>query len=316
MTKTLNISDEDKALLTAEELAGMVEGEEFDESSETEEAAAAAAAEDKTGADATGTDAEAAGKTNDDAAGTAADDNGAAAAASTDTNAADDAGAAASTAGDVSFASVPPVPVSKLPDDYEDKVKAVATDKKALAEQLDEGDITMAEYHDKLDGLNRTERELERTKDRVADNEHRRYETWTNIHVIGFMKQHPEYKNEMLTGLLDQEVRKMQAAGTYSSDTDPQILVEAHKKIAASFPGTFSEPAKPAASGKKDEKKPVVHNTAPSLAKVPAANVDQPGEGEFSSLDRLLETDPLGWERACERLSKSDPAKYEQYLAQ
>lgn len=331
MSKTLNVPEEDKKyldLLTDEERAGMEEGEDFDESdgadddeddaagNEGSKGATGAADDDAGKQDGENGDDDTAGTTTDDAAATAAA--AAAAAAPADDGKGNDGAADTASAEDIAFASVPAVPVSKLPDDFGDKVKAVDSGKAELATKLNEGDIDMVEYHAELDKLNKQERELERTKDRVESNEQRRYETWTNIHVIGYMKQHSEYSNnEMLTGLLDQEVRKLQASGKFDSDTDPQILIEAHKKISTAFPGTFKEPDPKAKTGKTNEPgKPTPRNTAPSLAKVPASNVDEPGEGEFSSLDRLLETDSLAWERACERLSRSDPAKYEQYLAQ
>lgn len=331
--KTLNVPEEDKALLdllTDEERAGLEEGADFDEDQEEGVDGAAAGGEgDKAQADGKGDAAgngDAAGEGEDDAAAAAAAEAAAAAAGDkgTQAGAADDGTVAAAAAeddpADLSFVTVPPVAVSRLPEDYDDKVKEVTDGKKDILKQFEEGDIGVTEYHEKMDALNRTERELERIKDRVEDNEHRRYEVWTSTHVKGFMQKHTEYStNQMLTGLLDQEVRKLQASGKYESDTDPKILADAHKQIAAAFPGTFKSsgaaPASKSAGTKTPVKAPAKHNSAPSLARVPAANIDNVDEGEFDGLDRLLDTDPLRYQAECEKLARTDPAKYDRYLA-
>ena len=50
----------------------------------------------------------------------------------------------------------------------------------------------------------------------------------------------------------------------------------------------------------------------PSLANVPAADVDQPGDDKFAMLDRLADKDPVAYERALDKLSE---AEREEYLA-
>lgn len=303
MGKTLNISDEERALLTEEEIAGMEEGEDFDEGQEEgegegEPAAAAAAAP--------------------------ADDAAAQAAAQAEADAAA-AEAAAKPAGEGNEGQddqgtptrEPKQPVNfqpELPADYDDQVKRIADAKKTLFEQFDEGDISNAEYATKLDELGKEERELERLRDRVEDATRARYETWVNVHVGGFLAQHPEYQtNPMLMGVLDNEVKRLQSQAEI--DTDPQILVDAHAAISKAFPGVFGE-AKPAPAGQQEAKKPATppaaKPTVPTLANVPASNIDQPGEGRFSYLDRLSETDPLRFEA---ELAKLSPADQNEYLA-
>lgn len=319
----MKITDEERALLTDAELAGLEEGEEFDEG------------EGQDGAEAGATDADAGGKDAAAASGQEADDAGegegegestgqgnaddaaaeAAAAAAATAAAAGDAGKDAATDDELdTFTNVKPLAVAKLPEDFDDKVKAIEDGKSELGTKLNEGEIDMVEYHAQLDKLNKQERELERVKDGVEASERQRYATWTGVHVNALFERHPEYrKNERLTGMLDQEVKKLQASDGYSSDTDPKILIDAHKNLAEAFPGVFKAAAKAAAPAKKE---PVKHASAPSLAKVPAADTDQPGEHEFSHLDSLLERDPSAYERELEKLARTNPAKYDAYLAQ
>lgn len=305
MGKTLNISDEDRALLTDEEIAGMQEGEDFDEGQEEGEgegetaAAAAAAPADDAAAQA--------------AAQAEADSAAAAAAAKPAGDASD------KPAGEVEQGTPTREPAKsvnfqpELPADYDDQVKRITDEKKALFDQFEEGDISNAEYATKLDEIGKQERELERLRDRVEDATRARYETWVNVHVGGFLAQHPEYQtNPMLMGVLDNEVKRLQSQADI--DTDPQILIDAHAAISKSFPGVFSD-AKPAPAAQQEAKKPTppaAKPTVPTLANVPAANIDQPGEGKFSYLDRLSETDPLRFEA---ELAKLSPADQNEYLA-
>ncbi len=302
MAKTLNISDEERALLTDEEIAGLEEGEDFDEGQEEDEgegepaaAAAAAPADDAA--------AQAAAQAEADAAAAAAAE-AAAKPAAEGNDGQDDQGTPT---------REPKQPVNfqpELPADYDDQVKRIADAKKTLFEQFDEGDISNAEYATKLDELGKEERELERLRDRVEDATRVRYETWVNVHVGGFLEQHPEYQaSPRLMSLLDNEVKRLQSQAEI--DTDPQILVDAHAAISAEFPGVFGE-AKPAAQqeAKKPATPPAAKPTVPTLAKVPAADIDQPGEGKFSFLDRLAESDPLRFEAELAKLSLADQNEY------
>lgn len=304
MGKTLNISDEERALLTDEEIAGMEEGEDFDEGQEegeddTTAAAAAAPADDAAAQPAAQAEADA-------AAAAAAADKPADDANDKPAGEAEQGTPTRETGKSVNFQP-------ELPADYDDQVTRIANEKKTLFEQFDEGDISNAEYASKLDELGKQERELERLRDRVEDATRSRYETWVNVHVGGFLAQHPEYQtNPMLMGVLDNEVKRLQSQAEI--DTDPQILIDAHAAISKSFPGVFGE-AKPAPAAQQEAKKPTppaAKPTVPTLANVPAANIDQPGEGKFSYLDRLSETDPLRFEA---ELAKLSPADQNEYLA-
>lgn len=311
MAKTLNVPDEDRQfldLLTDEERAGLEEGEDFDEDQEegaepeasTEEAAEQPKAEEKPEDAEPEAEEEAEEEEEAPAEPEKAEPEAEPAAEQTENVETFDFGVA-------------PVPVSKLPDDYEERVKAIEKGKEELISKLNEGDIDLPEYHKKLDEYYREERNLERAKDRHEAAEERRYDIWKTVHVAGLLRTHPEYSsNDVLMGTLDLEVRKLQASGKYDSDTDPRILADAHANIAKALPAAFSAPQKPAP---KPKAKPTEKPTAPNLARVPASDLEQPGENEFSALDRLLETDPLGWEKACEKLAAQDPAKYDRYLA-
>lgn len=309
-TRTLNISDEDRALLTEEELAGMQEGEDFDEGQEEGDGQDDQGNGDDADKGGQGDDKSASGS-NDDATQRQADQGG------------DDQGQEGQGGDDDDAAGAgrddgAPAPVSfetVLPDDFDDQVAAIKANKKELAKQFGEGDLDVETYQEKLDAENARERELERLQDRAEYDLRQRRQTWVNVHVAGFMREHPEYKTPVLQGALDLEVRKLQASGNYINDTDPQILIDAHEQIAAQLPGAFGQPAAKPAQQDQKPAAPAKKPTVPTLANVPAANIDQPGAGEFDMLDRLLESDPLKYQNELDKLARTNPAKYEEYLA-
>lgn len=307
-TKTLNISDEDRELLTDEELAGMEEGEDFDETSSEEHDGSDAGADDGKADDA----GDGADDDNDkgaddgaDAGNDAGDDDG---------NATDDAAAGRDDGADPDPAPAAepaprraPIIQAELPADYDDQVKAVADRKKELRTKFSEGDIDQTDYDAQLDEISRDERALERMKDRVDLADQMRREQWISD-VQTFLDANPAYKSStVLHGALDQAVRRLQVDA--SNPMDPDILAKAHKTIASEFPEKFGK-AKPA---DVPARKPP--RTAPSLARVPAAEVDQPGDGEFDWLDSLQTKDPMKFEAELEKLQRTQPAKYEEYMA-
>lgn len=289
------ITDEERALLTEEEIAGMEEGEDFDEGTpDTEDAATTATADEpvKPGEEAI--------VINDDGD----DDEQQEVPAKPD-----DTGEPPATAQDEPeqepAARAPVRRGMALPDDFEQQVEAIGTAKDDLIAKFDEGDVDVREYQKALDDLNRKERELERLKDRVEYDQRTRQDHWVNVDVANFMRDHTEYAgNEVLWDLLDRKVRELQAKS--DNEFDPQILSDAHEIIVKALPNAFSNA--PAAA--TDKPKAVPKKTVPSLGSMPAANVDQPGDGKFDWLDRLFETDQVKAEQELAKLSEADQNEY------
>lgn len=296
-TRTLNISDEDRALLTAEELAGMEEGTEFDEGQADD------AIDITDDVNAAGT------KPKQDGDGDDEDDSKPAPNVDTPPAAQEDEVEPVAKPEPAAQATL----YTTLPDDYDERVTSIAAAKDDLYAKFDEGDLTNAEYAKQLDDLNKQERALERVKDQAEYDQRQRYHNWVNVTVRSFLDTHTEYaSNDMLTNLLDQEVRKIQGAA--DNDTDPQILLDAHAKIAAAFPQIFSKQEAPSQQERKPAA-PSIKPTVPTLARTPAANIDQPGESKFDWLDRLQEADPLKYERELEKLQRSNEAEFNEYMA-
>ena len=201
----------------------------------------------------------------------------------------------------------PQAPITQLPSDYDEQVKAITDKKTEVFDQFENGDLSAAEYHKKLDALSKDERKLERIKERAEYDEQQQAHNWVNVTVAGFLNQHPEYQNQGLLNALDAEVRKLQ--GETGQMFDSGNLIKAHERVVEQFAPMFEiEKAKAKAPTKEPR-------TAPSLANTPASDIDEPGSGEFDYLDRLAASDPLRYEDELLKLQSSSPSKYDQYMA-
>lgn len=203
-----------------------------------------------------------------------------------------------------------PILVAEAPTDADTKLADIATQKDALATKFDDGDITAKEYHSQLDALNKQERGIEQAqlKAQMASEmaEQQRMNAWFQQAQTFAIAN--GYTDQRRMNLLDAEVRAVATAdpsldGAAVLNKAHQNLVEAG--LATSKPAAAAKPAAPAPKGKPVELPPSIH-------KLPAADVDDTGAGEFAELDRLATTDPLGYEK---KLAGMSEAQRERYLA-
>ena len=199
-----------------------------------------------------------------------------------------------------------PILVATAPEGAEARLTEISTEKDALLEKFDNGDLTAREYQKELDKLNKQEREVEYElrEAKLAEklNTQRQQNEWVQT-CNAFVAEHAIYKdNPRLYRALDAEVRELAAKDETKNWTGQRFLQEAHKNLQAAF--GFKDAAKPAAQPKRDI------NLPPNLAKVPAADVEDTGGGRFAVLDRMAQNDPLGYEEALSKMSNADREAY------
>lgn len=297
--------------LTPEELAALNEPDTEDKNAtqgELEAQAAAEAGNQPEGKDATDDKNKGAG--GDAAGAAAAADTGAAAAG--EQQPADAAAAAKDEPGQpASAAQSAPILVAEVPADADDKLKEIADKKAGLLTQFDDGDITAKEYQAQLDALNKDERAIERQVEKAqlaAEIEQQRRQNEWASQCDGFLKAHPEYDGgkgerfEHMNAILKAIAVIPQNQGL----TGPQLLDKAHR-LALADRGEALPAPKADAKGKQDIPKPAL---PPSLANVPAAASNDPGEGKWASLDKLQTSNPEAYEAALSKLSDADRDAY------
>lgn len=199
-------------------------------------------------------------------------------------------------------------------------IKEIADKKAQLDKDVDDGEITMAEFRKKLDDLNKQERETERTLDKqerdlelaqnnaklLADQERNRGQAQWDKECGEFLDAHDEYRKDS---------DKMQTLNSYVITiakaepklTGPQILAKAHSIVSGE---PLAKPA-PEKDGKKDPVTTKKPELVPNLSKLPAAeSTDTDGDGRWAVLDRLQSTDYEAYEKKLGEMSEADRDAY------
>ena len=216
------------------------------------------------------------------------------------------------------------VPNWTVPADTDAKLKALDSKETEVETKFQAGEVTNAEYREQVRAIDKERRNIEAAVLKAEIAAETRAAVWAQQTVAGFLDGYPMYKaDENLFSFLDFEVRKLQdvAADPFA----PSILTKAHAKVQAALaagsrtlapppavekPKADTKPA-PKAPEKQIEVKPR-DPVPPSLAKVPAAEVESTDGGKFAYLDRLQASDYEAFEAA---LSKLSPADHNAYLA-
>ena len=281
------LSEEDLAMLTEEERAGLLDDEDDDQDVDD-------ADDDDTGAD---------GKADDKG-----DENDA------DGDDSQDAGADKDGEGDDKLDDpINPTPLFKaeLPADIEAKRTALDTQEDDLVKKFDEGDITFAEYNKELRSLNRERADLDRAelKAELAQEAQQSQveQTWQTT-ANTFVAEHPLIsKNETTWSSFDAIVRRV-TAETMQKGEQPsrRDLEKAYKQWTEDLGITDAGIQK---SQSKQKKQNIV---PPNLGKVPAATANDTDDGKFAHLDRLAESDPLAFEAALAKMSDAQRDEYMQ----
>lgn len=201
---------------------------------------------------------------------------------------------------------------SKLPDDFDQQLSKIASDRTELRKKYNEGDIDFDEYEQQRDALDDQRRTLEQQKFKADIADEMRADRWINRDVASFLAEHPEYKSgSSLHRMLDEEVRTLQAkAESEGKDPlDPAILQAAHKNIREGIERDLGITA-PAKTATRRQAPPPARNVPPTLANVPAAELEGTDGGRWASLDRLAETNPEKYEDKLAALSDADREAY------
>jgi hypothetical protein len=215
------------------------------------------------------------------------------------------------------------VPNWTVPADTDAKLQALDAKETEVETKFQAGEVTNAEYREQVRAIDKERRAIEGAKLKAEIAAETKAAVWAQQTVSGFLDAHPIYgQNETLFAALDIEVRKLQASA--ADPFSPSILSKAHAKVQAAFSALGGPKEAPAAEKPKVEAKPAAKvpekqievkprdPVPPSLAKVPAAEVESTDGGKFAYLDRLQASDYEAFEVA---LSKLPPADLNAYLA-
>lgn len=198
---------------------------------------------------------------------------------------------------------------AEVPADLAEQRTALDTKEDDLAAKFDEGELTTKEFNQQIRAINRERNALDKIElkaELVAEStQSRSEESWDDV-TAAFFDEHPDIlkstgKLAALNQFVMQETAKTMDKGQTAGRAD---LDRAYKLYCADM---GIEPA--AAEQKPAGRKPptVPKNVPPTLRNVPAAETADTDDGKFAYLDNLNGED---FERALEKLTPSEQAAY------
>lgn len=205
-----------------------------------------------------------------------------------------------------------PIYVAEAPADAEANLAEIATKKADLLTQFDDGDLTAKEYQTQVDALAKDERAIERAQDRAqiaVDMESQRQQREWDQSCNSFMAQHAEYKDAELFSHLNETIIAFAKMPRNTGLSGPELLEKAHKAVAAER-GTSTAAPTPTPTPAASAKAPPTPALPPNLGSMPSASPNDPGEGRFASLDRLMMSNPEAYEAALAKMSSAEIDAY------
>jgi hypothetical protein len=215
--------------------------------------------------------------------------------------------------------SARPLPLLKVEtvEDAEAKLADIDKREDEISQKFEDGDLTTAEYRAELRKLEKERGTIERQQleaDFAEKHNQAQIDAMWQANVQTFLEGHPEIgKSELRWNAFDSVVRKV-TAETMQAGKNPGMadLKKAYKQWAEDLGLPAEQPKADDKSGKEPARKQErqQREIPPSLAKVPAADINDTDDGRWASLDRLMDTDPLGFEKAFGKLSEADQEAY------
>jgi hypothetical protein len=316
-----NVTDETKLGLTDDELAALTDGEgdaEGDEAGEADEAEdGIAEGEADADADAEGE----AGEGDEAEAGADEGDEGEGEGEGEGTEAADaDAGDEATAVDDEDEDDdSPAIPDWKMPEDAKGLTEVLAAEATRIDEAFDNGELTAVEYRQQSKKVSDDQTDLQKQIDRAQMAFEMRQSHFVNVSVKNFLKENEKFspKNPIMYNALDAEVRRLQAQT--DNPFSAKLLKQAKDNITVAMGGVVTKP-KPG-KGNQRQKAPKPDGvgrkpqTPQTLARTPAADVDDVSGGKYARLERLANTNPDAYQNALEKMKKQSPAEYAAYMS-
>jgi hypothetical protein len=206
-----------------------------------------------------------------------------------------------------------PVLTVTAPEDAQAKLDKIATDKEALVDKFEAGEITTKDYQKQLDALNDQRADIQHQV-READlarrmNEQQILNLWI-ADCNKFLGQHDVYKDAAAQSQLDMAIKLIASQQENRQLTNEKALDKAHKMVCAMNGWPVGDEKKDPPAAKVTQHKVPTPPAPPNIGSLPAAAMNDTNGGEFANLDRLAKTDLAGYEAALEGMSEAQRARY------
>lgn len=206
-----------------------------------------------------------------------------------------------------------PVMVAQPPADADAKLAEIKTSKKDLATKFDDGELSTAEYTEKMEALNDQQRQIELAvhESNIAAKLNAQQARNTFLQEVRSFTDNTLYtESPTAWSALDAAVKKVGSDPENASLSGRQILEKAHAEVLKDpLIKLAFDARKPVGANKPADKKPG-GDLPPNLSRIPAAESEDTNGDRFSSLDRLFARDPIAYEEAVGKLSQADRDAY------
>ncbi len=209
-----------------------------------------------------------------------------------------------------------PILVAEVPEGAEARLTEIATEKGALADKFDDGDMTSKEYQAELEKLNKEERGLERQIDKAQmaqDLENQRITNERMTEITTFLKEVgiPNDPKNLRFSVLNSAVIAVASEEANANLSATEVMQKAYDlcvEEGALQPKKAADPAGKPAAEKPAAKQKTPIKAPPSLAGLPASEISSTEDNRFAFLNRI--TDPDKREAAFNKLSTADQEAY------
>lgn len=208
-----------------------------------------------------------------------------------------------------------PILIAQAPADADAQLAQIATDKAALIDKWENGEVTGKEYQQQLDALNEKQSDIKaqvREADLAQKLEAQRVQNQWVADCNRFLADHPEYQdtNGERRKLMDETIMALARMPSNQGLSNEKALAKAHRMVQMELGEVAPAANTPAAPQKVTQHKVPKPEIPPNVGTMPAASMNDTTGGEFAALDALAKTDLAGYEAAVEKLSDAQRARY------
>lgn len=209
-----------------------------------------------------------------------------------------------------------PLYTAKAPEGVEQQLADIQAQKDTLTDKFDSGEMSAKDFMTQSDVLNRTERELERAVERakLAEDMARQSErnSWHEAHQE-FMADNPQYsQNEIMRETFNATFRVVAQRPEYQNlpvtrANSMKLLRAAHDELRNVMGLKPQQDTDTAPEKVKSAKAPEL---PPTLAHVPASDINDTSAGRWAALERLRDVDPDAFENKYAAMSDAERDAY------
>jgi|GEM_PF-4547882 len=198
----------------------------------------------------------------------------------------------------------PPAPVFPTfdaPQDATARLAQIDEDLSKIGTAFEEGGLTGAEYQKQMLQLMNEKIELREQIFKSSLSQEVHEKTWFEVTVPAFLDAHPQYReNEVLFDSLNSQVRRLQGENP-DKPFSPDILVQAHSKLASVF--NFNAVRQEQAVAPAKAEPAPQRDMPPNLGALPASDMTATADGGlFRYLDKLADENVEKYEEELARL--------------